>query len=244
MFARAPALLVRSGAPRHAGRDLNSRSGMWGPAQDSCPHVVRKQSPATVASASPWWPLGSASGDAIDGARDRSRGQGVAGAAARRRCCHAIPTARRVPLEAAASGRVRKRRVGAAPPRIGTSQAWNLSSQACSVPSAAARSAGTLRRWGSEVRAGVCTEAVEPCAHRSTCEGDLPTTVAGRRSREGDAVDGRPAEFDPGSRGGVASDRLSLLEDAAGRCDVGDLLCDVLNLARVGPLEQLPITNG
>jgi hypothetical protein len=65
--------------------------------------------------------------------------------------------------------------------------------------------------WGSEVRAGVCTEAVEPCANRPTREGDLPTAVAGRRSREGDAVDGRPAEFDPGSRGGVASDRLSLL---------------------------------
>src|SRR5580704_4069908 len=130
--------------------------------------------------------------------------------------------------------------VGAAQPRIGTSQAWNLASQACGAP-VPPRPWWVASRWGSGVRAGVCAEPVEPCAHRSTCEGDLPTTVAGRRSREGDAVDGRPAEFDHGSRGGVASDCLSLLEDAAGRCDVGDLLCDVLNLARVGPLEQLPI---
>ena len=50
-----------------------------------------------------------------NGAGDRSRGQGVAGAVARR-CCHARPTARRVPRDAAASGRVRKRRVGAAQP--------------------------------------------------------------------------------------------------------------------------------
>jgi hypothetical protein len=42
-------------------------------------------------------------------AGDRSRGQGVAGAVARR-CCHAIPTSRRGPREATASGRVRKRR--------------------------------------------------------------------------------------------------------------------------------------
>jgi hypothetical protein len=66
-------------------------------------------------------------------AGDRSRGQGVAGAVARR-CCHAIPTSRRGPREATASGRVRKRRVGAAQPRIGTSQAWNLASQACGAP--------------------------------------------------------------------------------------------------------------
>ena len=46
-------------------------------------------------------------------------------------CCLAIPTAGRVPREAAASGRVGKRRLGAAQPRIGTGQRGTCRSKGC-----------------------------------------------------------------------------------------------------------------
>ena len=120
-------LRKRGAASRRSGQQLPLvRSAQFGDGRraDSSQHwehdraapSVRKQSAGTTASASPWWLLGSASSDAIDGVRDRSRSQGVAGAAAGGQCCHAIPTARRVPREAAAFGQVGKRRVGAAQP--------------------------------------------------------------------------------------------------------------------------------
>ena len=114
-----------------AGTSIHVRAGVV--AGRGVGAYVRKQSPAMAPSASPWWLVGSASGDAIDRARDRSRGQGVAGAAAR----SVLP---RDTNGAARAARDRcfwagaQRRVGAAQPRIGTSQAWNLPSQACVAP--------------------------------------------------------------------------------------------------------------
>ena len=113
-----------------AARVLRAESSHGGERGRAAPSV-RKQL-GTAASASPWWLPGSASGDAIDGSRDRSSGQGVAGAGA-----GLLPrdtNGGRLPREAAASGRVRKRRVAAAQPRIGTSQRGTCRPKACGAP--------------------------------------------------------------------------------------------------------------
>src|SRR5437588_11656891 len=92
--------------------------------------------------------------------------------------------------------------------------------------------AGFARPQNS-ARARVRAQAVQPVPYRYAGGGDLALLVAGRGHGQRLAVGRRPAELDPGPGRRVAGDHLSLLEDAAGPREVGDLLGNELHLARV-----------